>query len=494
MLAGKPSTGSSVETGTRGASGPTIPRVPRGSATHVNPNNGSIVLLLSLFLLLLVFFIVLNAQSVQTAQKVKAVAASLEKSFPSFVIDPRLRDGAETVASRAGTVFAVQRLDSVGTLFATAVAVAKVETVSPGRLLEVRLPADDLFLPGTLTLRPDRQELLDRVVDALRELAAGRADGTGRAARHRPDRRAQPATGAGGAGWGAGPRADRRWGAAAERHGRHRAWGSGRSPSAVQPAVGQRSAGSSAAAQGTGAGSGEGRWALIRVPGVGGGKQGHDPGGHRKTMWLISFTDLISLMLAFFVLMYSMSEPESQRWIRLTRGLSDTIPAARSTATTPSDRPADPRAAFNAQAVEVRAAIDLNYLGALLRTQIGANAELAAVEVRREDDRVVIGLPGERMFDETGALFTDPGRRVLFLLGAVVGRIGNRIEVVGHAEREDQTAGAAWERALTRAVAVSAALRETGYQRDLVARAVMAPLDGGGRVRVDIVVREEGAD
>ena len=164
MLAGKPSSGSA---------GPSLPRPRRGNSPGVNPNNGSIVLLLSLFLLLLVFFIVLNGQSMQTVEKVKAVAASLERSFPSFTIDPRLRDGGETVASRAGTVFAVQRLDSVGTLFATAIAVAKVETVSPGRLLEVRLPADDLFLPGTATLRPDRQGLLDRVVDALRESRQG---------------------------------------------------------------------------------------------------------------------------------------------------------------------------------------------------------------------------------------------------------------------------------------------------------------------------------
>lgn len=131
------------------------------------------VLLLSLFLLLLVFFILLNAQSVQTTHRVKAVMGSLERSFPAFFIDPRLREGTEPVASRAGTVFAVERLESVGTLFATAVAVAKVESVTPGRLLEVRLPADDLFLPGTAELRPDRQGLIDRVAESLRESRAG---------------------------------------------------------------------------------------------------------------------------------------------------------------------------------------------------------------------------------------------------------------------------------------------------------------------------------
>ncbi|CAO3353833.1 hypothetical protein [Azospirillum palustre] len=182
MLPGSPTsrpggghTAQGIAPGTGSAGLPLLLRAGRagGSATHANPNNGSILLLLSLFLLLLVFFIVLNAHSVQTVQKVKAVAASLERTFPSFVIDPRLRDGSEPVASRAGTVFAVQRLEDVGTLFATAVAVSKVEVVAPGQLLEVRLPADDLFVPGTMALRPDRQGLIDRIADALRQSRQG---------------------------------------------------------------------------------------------------------------------------------------------------------------------------------------------------------------------------------------------------------------------------------------------------------------------------------
>ncbi len=180
MLAGKPHSGPTSGRMTQGRGpGPsgagilTLRAGRGGGKEHANPNNGSILLLLSLFLLLLVFFIVLNAHSVQTVQKVKAVAASLERTFPSFVIDPRLRDGTEPVASRAGTVFAVQRLDGVGTLFATEIAVAKVEVVAPGQLLEVRLPADDLFVPGTMMLRPDRQGLIDRIADALRQSRQG---------------------------------------------------------------------------------------------------------------------------------------------------------------------------------------------------------------------------------------------------------------------------------------------------------------------------------
>jgi hypothetical protein len=131
------------------------------------------VLLLSLFLLLLVFFIVLNGQSMQSAQRAQAVMASLDHSFPSFIIDPRLREEAGPLASRAGTVFAAERLNAVGDLFASAITVAKVETVAPGHRLEVRLPADDLFVAGTAALRADRQGLIDRVASALRESRMG---------------------------------------------------------------------------------------------------------------------------------------------------------------------------------------------------------------------------------------------------------------------------------------------------------------------------------
>ncbi|HYD67468.1 hypothetical protein [Azospirillum sp.] len=153
--------------------------------------NGSIVLLLSLFLLLLVFFIMLNAQSVQQVSRVKAVLASVERSF-DFVIDPRLRDGNDPVASRTGTVFAVERLNGVGDLFATTVAVAKVTTVTPGALMEVRLDADELFEPGTATLRRDRAGLLDRVAESLRKELPGERIELDYLVALSPDRPSQP--------------------------------------------------------------------------------------------------------------------------------------------------------------------------------------------------------------------------------------------------------------------------------------------------------------
>lgn len=126
------------------------------------------VLFLPVFLVLLVFFIVLGAQSEPKKEKVEAVLSSLEKRFPPFVIDRRLQGGDAALASRAGTVFAARRMEGLGKLFATEIAVAQVDHVAPGRVMEVKLPADSLFVPESVWLRKEREPLLDRVAAALR--------------------------------------------------------------------------------------------------------------------------------------------------------------------------------------------------------------------------------------------------------------------------------------------------------------------------------------
>jgi flagellar motor protein MotB len=87
------------------------------------------------------------------------------------------------------------------------------------------------------------------------------------------------------------------------------------------------------------------------------------------------------------------------------------------------------------------------------------------------------------------------------VLGGVLGRISNRIEITGHAEQEavpTQGKRDAWELSLSRAVAVGTALRQAGYPRQLVVRSVGAvpgavPAVGRGHL-IDVVVRdlEEG--
>lgn len=143
------------------------PALPEGTAV------GTQLLYVSLFLLLLVFFIVLNAQADRHEGRTKAVLNSFDNRYPTFTIHPRLREGYDPVASRSGTVIAADRVEGMGELFTTAVAVSKVTVVTPGKLIEVRLPTDSLFVPNSAKIRTDRFGLIDRVVDSLRRPREG---------------------------------------------------------------------------------------------------------------------------------------------------------------------------------------------------------------------------------------------------------------------------------------------------------------------------------
>ena len=222
-----------------------------------------------------------------------------------------------------------------------------------------------------------------------------------------------------------------------------------------------------------------------------GGSGASGPAAAAKSIWLISFTDLMCLMLAFFVLAFSMSEPVRERWQAMASSFSARqIQQGRS------------GSAFNISMLDPRSPINLDYLGTLLGGQFTNDPDLKAIETVRQDDRVVIALPDTLLFEPNQAAFSERGRQALFLLGGVLGRISNRIEVLGHAEVEAVPAEGErdpWELSLSRAVAVGTALHRAGYQRRLAVRAVGATPRSGpavGRAHlIDVVVRdlEEGS-
>jgi chemotaxis protein MotB len=214
-------------------------------------------------------------------------------------------------------------------------------------------------------------------------------------------------------------------------------------------------------------------------------------------IWLISFADLVSLMLAFFVLMFAMREPEPKLWADLLGRV--TAPSTAARPALPGDPPPQPRASFNIATTEEISARSLDYLSAVLRNQLSARPALAGLAVVRQDDRLTLFAPATLLFDG-GLTLSARGRETLYLLAPMLGRAGDRVEVVGRAPAEEGQAdggradgGRGWERALTQAVIVAQGLRDAGYQTDLVARGVLTDMVLDGEAGVELVIREEEA-
>jgi len=215
--------------------------------------------------------------------------------------------------------------------------------------------------------------------------------------------------------------------------------------------------------------------------------EGQTPETARGTrVWLITFTDLVALMLAFFVMLFAMSNVKLTEWRSIIDSLSQTL---RHEVTRPETAPTS---AFNIGTIFRKRAIDIDYLASVLADATAGQALLGQGRVQRLEDRLVIGLTGDALFDAGGARLTAAGRDALFVLGGVLRNIGNQVDVNVHAGPNEPAGGdyaSGWELATARGAAIANALHESGYADDIVAFGHTAGPPAADPRRVEIVVR-----
>jgi chemotaxis protein MotB len=183
-------------------------------------------------------------------------------------------------------------------------------------------------------------------------------------------------------------------------------------------------------------------------------------------VWLITFTDLVALILTFFVMLFAMSSVEQQKWRALLSALIE-APVVWDDETLSA-----PVTALGIEEDQILVGSDLDYLTSLLRQQTAAEPILAAATVQRLDRRIVVSLPADLLFAPGATALDKRAIPAVVALGAVLAHLGNRVEVAGHADPTPPGEGFAsnWELSLSRAVSVADMLARAGQGREVVAR------------------------
>lgn len=215
--------------------------------------------------------------------------------------------------------------------------------------------------------------------------------------------------------------------------------------------------------------------------------------------WLITFADLIALLLAFFVMIYATQKIETGSWDALVKSLSQTL--------NPSRERIDhqPAAETNIRQRAQARAIDLGYLETLLAGTIAQDRALSGVVLHQLGDRLVISLPSDLLFAPGAAESLPAAGQTVAALVTVLRNVGNRIDVYGHSDPEPVSGAryaSNWDLSLARARTVARLLRDAGYSRRIAAFGLadsrfaelshVEPRERRYELarRVDIVVRE----
>lgn len=209
---------------------------------------------------------------------------------------------------------------------------------------------------------------------------------------------------------------------------------------------------------------------------------------------MLTFTDLVSLMLTFFVLLFSMSHLEIEKW----RAVSDSL--SRSLDIAPRGSKASEPASYSIALASPRRALNLDYLSTIFRKSLAASPLGKRVRIRREEERLLIELPADLAFRVGTAELSESATQTIGALGTMLRSISNQVATEGHAD-PSPVVGARfasnWQLSLMRAEAVAAALRATDASRTIIARgfadsryATLSAddIESGRARRVDIVI------
>jgi chemotaxis protein MotB len=184
---------------------------------------------------------------------------------------------------------------------------------------------------------------------------------------------------------------------------------------------------------------------------------GHEEEHENHERWLISYADMITLLMVFFIVLFSMSVLDASKYRAVAEsfaeaiggGPTDALPVINETAPTSPDGTAENDNVINAQTPED--------LAAQLEQKI-ADADLTKdVKVITDERGVVLLLTNSLLFEEARALLLPKGRDVLGRLIPIVAAQGKPLVVEGHTDSQPINTGqfpSNWELSTTRATNV----------------------------------------
>ena len=182
--------------------------------------------------------------------------------------------------------------------------------------------------------------------------------------------------------------------------------------------------------------------------------------GASNAGWMLTFADLLSLLLTFFVLVFSMSTIQFDSWKSVVETMRDEF--------NPNYAAITLRDYQNQQAVARRSArgLNLNYLRALIERDLARYPGMGSASVVREADRLVVSVPANSLFENKSTVFRDGATRAIGQLSGSLLQIRNRLLIAGHTNNlpvDGQRVRSNWELSVTRAQLVAGVLVDSGY-------------------------------
>ena len=207
---------------------------------------------------------------------------------------------------------------------------------------------------------------------------------------------------------------------------------------------------------------------------------------HADERWLITYADMITLLMVFFIVLYSMSQTDAVKFKAMAESLSKAFNTEVFTNNAPvsiADTPVGQIApAINpADSMGTPAFAQVN---ASINDYATVNGIGGEIEVLQTEEGVVIRISGAVLFPSGRAALRPEAITVLRRIAASIAGLPNGIRVEGHTDDRPPVGGFAdnWQLSSERAIAVLRSLNAFGIASDRLSaagRAATRPIAEG---------------
>ncbi|MEC8067384.1 MAG: flagellar motor protein MotB [Pseudomonadota bacterium] len=186
--------------------------------------------------------------------------------------------------------------------------------------------------------------------------------------------------------------------------------------------------------------------------------------------WLLTFADLVSLLITFFVLLYSMKVVDVQKWDELKGSFSGVFSIREPIYKVSPDKDT------SVEKIDPLKSDSLEYVETLLSRAFQKSPDLRDIAMRRslEMDTLTFTVPSDDLFEDSNAELTEEGAGVLRSIGDILRHLDNRIVVAVHTDPEHEATKqfpSNWELTMIRAIRVAEVMESQGIVKSIVTTA-----------------------
>ena len=149
--------------------------------------------------------------------------------------------------------------------------------------------------------------------------------------------------------------------------------------------------------------------------------------------WMVSYADLVTLLLGFFIVMYSVSSLDGNKYQSISDALNQAFTVSGKNLA-PKQIPLEEETSEKREAEHIQAQLEqaiLNQLAVDLKNSFGNLNADKSIRMRKHADRIEVEIESQVLFQVGQASLSDRSRELLSPLAEILSSIENAIQVEG---------------------------------------------------------------